>query len=83
MFNWIELLKEFKEKQEPVALVTVTKCLGSTPCIVSSRMIVTKNRTIYGTIGGGKLEFKVIDEAIVALEENRIIESSYTLGPEF
>lgn len=83
MFNWIELLKEFKEKQEPVALVTVTKCLGSTPCIVSSRMIVTQNRTIYGTIGGGKLEFKVIDEAIVAIKENRIIESSYTLGPEF
>ena len=83
MQNWIEILSEFKKKQEPIALVTVTKCLGSTPCIVSSRMIVTKNKQIFGTIGGGKLEFKAIDEAIIALNENRIIESTYTLGPEF
>ena len=83
MLNWIELLNEFKNKHQPVALVTVTKCLGSTPCVVSSRMFVTKDKTIFGTIGGGKLEFKAIDEAIIALNENRIIESAYTLGPEF
>ncbi|MFT4770968.1 MAG: xanthine dehydrogenase accessory factor [Cryomorphaceae bacterium] len=83
MKNWIERLSEFKSKRQSVALVTVTKCLGSTPCVVSSRMIVTEDRSIFGTIGGGKLEFKAIDEAIIALNENRIIESSYTLGPEF
>ena len=83
MLNWIETLNEYKEKQEPVALVTVTKCLGSTPCVVGSRMIVTQDKNIHGTIGGGKLEYKAIDEAVVALKENRIIESSYTLGPEF
>lgn len=83
MLNWIELLNDFKTKQEPVALVTVTKCLGSTPCVVSSRMIVTKDKKIYGTIGGGKLEFKAIDEAIEAINENKMMTSTYTLGPEF
>ena len=83
MKNWIDILQTYKDKGEAVALVTVTKCLGSTPCVVSSRMIVTKKRSIHGTIGGGKLEFKAIDEAIVALNENRIIELTYTLGPEF
>ncbi|WP_179004715.1 xanthine dehydrogenase accessory protein XdhC [Winogradskyella forsetii] len=83
MKHWIELLSEFKAKQEPVALITVSKCLGSTPCRVGSRMLVTKDKEFYGTIGGGKLEFKAIDEAIRALKENRIIESTYTLGPEF
>jgi len=83
MEQWLEILNDYKKKQEPVALVTVTKCLGSTPCVVGSRMIVTKNKKICGTIGGGKLEFKAIDEAIIALNENRIIESTYTLGPEF
>ncbi|WGD33568.1 xanthine dehydrogenase accessory protein XdhC [Olleya sp. YS] len=83
MQNWITLLTEFKSKQIPVALITVTKCLGSTPCVVGSRMIVTKDKHIHGTIGGGKLEYKAIDEAIIALKENRIIESNYTLGPEF
>lgn len=83
MLNWIELLNDFKTKREPIALVAVTKCLGSTPCVVSSRMIVTKEKEIFGTIGGGKLEFLAIDEAIIALKENRIIELTYTLGPEF
>ncbi|MCL5129741.1 xanthine dehydrogenase accessory protein XdhC [Algibacter sp. L4_22] len=83
MQNWINLLAKFKQKQTPVALITVTKCLGSTPCTIGSRMLVTKNKEIHGTIGGGKLEFNIIDEAIIALKENRIIESFYTLGPEF
>lgn len=83
MKNWIELLSEFKKKQQPVALVTVTKCLGSTPCVVGSRMLITANKELYGTIGGGKLEFLAIDEAMNALRENKIIESNYTLGPEF
>jgi xanthine dehydrogenase accessory factor len=83
MTNWIELLNDFTTKRESIALVTVTKCLGSTPCTVGSRMIVTKKKDIYGTVGGGKLEFLAIDEAIIAINENRIIELSYTLGPEF
>ncbi len=83
MNNWIELLQDFKRKNQPVALVTVTKILGSAPCKVASKMIVTKQKEIFGTIGGGKLEFQVIDEAIIAIEENKIKEFSYTLGPEF
>ena len=83
MLNWIELLSEFQQKRVPVALVTVTKCLGSTPCVVGSRMIVTREKKIHGTIGGGKLEFKALAEAVKALAENKIIETTYTLGPEF
>lgn len=83
MTDWIDILKYYREKHEPVALVTVTKCLGSTPCEVSSRMIITREKKIHGTIGGGKLEFKIIDEAIITLKENRIVETTYTLGPEF
>lgn len=81
--NWIERLNSFQKTGEAVALITVTKCLGSTPCKLSSRMIVTRHRKIYGTIGGGKLEFLAIDEAIKSIEENRLIEIKYTLGPEF
>lgn len=83
MNNWIELLQDFKRKKQPVALVTVSKILGSAPCKVASKMIVTKQKEIFGTIGGGKLEFQVIDEAIIAIKENKIKELSYTLGPEF
>jgi xanthine dehydrogenase accessory factor len=83
MNNWIELLQHFKNKNTPVALVTVTKILGSAPCRVASKMIVTLQKEIYGTIGGGKLEFQVIDKAVHAIQENKVLECSYTLGPEF
>ncbi|MBT8265354.1 MAG: xanthine dehydrogenase accessory protein XdhC [Bacteroidia bacterium] len=83
MEQWIDILSKFKEKKEPVVLVTVTKCLGSTPCVVGSRMIVTATEDIFGTIGGGKLEFLAIKQAIKALNENKVLELKYTLGPEF
>ena len=83
MPHWIDLLKTFKEQQLPVALVTVVKCLGSAPCEVGSRMLVTNDQASFGTIGGGKLEFLAIDQAIKALATNEIIEITYTLGPEF
>jgi len=83
MNNWIELLQEFKINKTPVALVTITKVLGSAPCKVASKMIVTYQKKIYGTIGGGKLEFQIIEEAAKAINENQIKEFSYTLGPEF
>ena len=83
MNNLIELLQDFKAKKQPIALVTVTKILGSAPCRIATKMIVTKHKEIFGTIGGGKLEFQVIDEAINSIKSNKILEISYTLGPEF
>jgi xanthine dehydrogenase accessory factor len=83
MNNWIHLLSEFQKKKQPVALVTISKVLGSAPCKVASKMIVTQQKEIFGTIGGGKLEFQVIDEAITAINKNKITALNYTLGPEF
>ncbi len=83
MQNWLSKLLEFEQNKTPVALVTVTKCLGSTPCKVGARMLVTTSKQIFGTIGGGRLEFSIIDEAIIVLNENKIRDFSYTLGPEF
>ena len=83
MNNWIELLHDFKLKKQPVALVTVSKILGSAPCKLGSKMIVTQQKEIFGTIGGGKLEFQVIDEVVIAIGENKTKIFSYTLGPEF
>ncbi len=82
MQNWISKLKEFELANTPIALITVTKCLGSTPCKIGARMIVTFDKKIYGTIGGGKLEFKAIDKALLAIKKNTITDLSFTLGPE-
>lgn len=83
MQNWISKLLEFEQKNTAVALVTITKCLGSTPCKIGARMLVTFDKKSYGTIGGGRLEFSVIDDAIIVLNTNKTKDFSYTLGPEF
>ncbi len=83
MINWVKILGELQLKKEPIALVTITKIVGSAPCKLASRMIVTKKREIYGTIGGGKLEFEIIEQAIKVIEQNKNLELSYTLGPKF
>ncbi|RXP46606.1 xanthine dehydrogenase accessory protein XdhC [Lutibacter sp. HS1-25] len=83
MNNWIELLAEFKKKKQPIAFVTVTKVLGSAPCRVGAKMIVTLQKEIFGTICGGKLEFQVINEAVITINKNQLQEYKYTLGPEF
>lgn len=83
MNNWIELLANFKQKKQPVALVTITKVLGSAPCKVGSRMIVKPDKEIFGTIGGGKLEFEIIDKAVEVIASNKITSFEFTLGPAF
>jgi len=83
MFNWIQKLHELKQKNKPIALVTITEITGSAPCNIGSRMIVKKNKEIYGTIGGGKLEFEVIEEALKTIKKNKIVKQTYTLGPQF
>lgn len=83
MNNWLALLQDFKTNNTPVALVTVTHILGSAPCRLGAKMIVVNHKEFYGTIGGGKLEFQVIAEAVTAIKENKTKYFSYTLGPEF
>ena len=83
MFNWVEKLHSFQLKKEPISLVTITKIIGSAPCNLASKMIVTQKGEIYGTIGGGKLEFEVIEQAIKSIDENKILELTFTLGPKF
>ncbi len=81
--NWIDILAKYQQRHEPIAFVTVIKCLGSAPCVLGSRMVITRGKKIYGTVGGGKLEFEVIDKAMEALETNEKMELTFTLGPKY
>jgi len=83
MNNWIDILSELKHTATPAALITVTDVLGSAPCKIGSRMVVVNNTKFYGTIGGGKLEFEAIKEAVKSIVKNKIKKFTYTLGPDF
>ena len=46
-------------------------------------MIVESNKEIHGTIGGGKLEFEIIDKAVEVIKSNQAVAFEFTLGPAF
>ncbi|HET6401675.1 MAG TPA: xanthine dehydrogenase accessory protein XdhC [Candidatus Kapabacteria bacterium] len=70
-----------RERREPGALCTIVKTEGSTPLKAGAQMLVQKDGSISGTIGGGALEFAVLDEAAQAIAsgESKLFQHRLTL----
>ncbi len=64
-----QALAEIESTSEPAALCTIVKSDGSTPRHVGSKMLVYDDGRFIGTIGGGDLEHRVLDEAWMALAD--------------
>jgi xanthine dehydrogenase accessory factor len=76
------LLRKFLDAAPAVALVEVTQAKGSTPREKGAWMLVSPN-AIFGTIGGGQLEFLAIDKARELIRENIAAGAlDIPLGPE-
>ena len=58
-----QIIEDLKQKNIPVALVTVIKTSGSVPRDVGAKMIVQFDGQIHGTVGGSSVEALVIKEA--------------------
>lgn len=52
-----------------LALCIVTNTKGSTPRATGAKMLVYPDGKIYGTIGGGKVEKKIIEDALTVLKQ--------------
>lgn len=57
MSGWRQAVERLRRAQIPVMLVSVDSIIGSTPREPGAKMLVTADR-LYGTIGGGNLEFQ-------------------------
>ncbi|HEY5983825.1 MAG TPA: XdhC family protein [Anaerolineales bacterium] len=57
--------------RELAALCTVTRSEGSTPRHVGSKMLVLSNGRFVGSVGGGDLEHRVLDEARLCLKDGQ------------
>lgn len=66
-----QILREIQEKGQLAALCTIVATKGSTPAKTGTKMIVYNNNTIRGTIGGGNLEKKVIENAQRVIREKK------------
>ena len=73
---------ESLNKEEKVALVTLTEIKGSTPRDEGSLMLVSEDGQSFGSIGGGKIEYTVIQESIKAIKDGKSRVFNHSLTPE-
>lgn len=73
-------LAEIEKNNESAALCTVVKSIGSTPRHVGSKMLVYPDGKFIGTVGGGDLEHRVLDEAWIAMGDGQSRLLSYTMA---
>ena len=73
-------LAEIERNNESAALCTVVKSIGSTPRHVGSKMLVYPDGKFIGTVGGGDLEHRVLDEAWIAMGDGESRLLSYTMA---
>jgi xanthine/CO dehydrogenase XdhC/CoxF family maturation factor len=59
------------EREEPVVLATVARTRGSTPRKTGAKMVVRRDGSFFGTIGGGCGEAEVWQEAMDVLRDGR------------
>jgi len=76
-----ELATAVRERRR-VALAVVVEVAGSVPQRPGAKMLVYEDGTILGTVGGGKMELGVIEQALLALEDERSTLLSLELSKE-
>ncbi|MGL4511987.1 MAG: xanthine dehydrogenase accessory protein XdhC [Lacipirellulaceae bacterium] len=59
----LERMVELAAAGEAYVVVTVVDLAGSTPTAVGAKMIVTRDGRNHGSVGGGRVEARAIDEA--------------------
>jgi xanthine dehydrogenase accessory factor len=61
--GFVERLAEMSRSGTPFVCVTMIEAVGSTPQDAGSKMLVTADGLVAGTVGGGRVEAKAIDVA--------------------
>ncbi|MDP1546234.1 MAG: XdhC/CoxI family protein [Anaerolineales bacterium] len=75
-----QALAEIEKNNDSAALCTVTKSEGSTPRHVGSKMLVYPDGKFIGTVGGGDLEHRVLDEAWMAISDGKARLLNYNMS---
>ena len=76
----IEEIRRLLGDGQPCVLATILTHDGSTPRTAGARMVIRRDGTIYGTIGGGLLEAQVMAAAPVVMEIGRDRQIDFDLG---
>lgn len=75
MPTFFEQLVDLVNRDIPCVSVTLVDVIGSVPNRPGAKMIVTSDGLLTGTVGGGKVEKRAIDEALRLLNGTRLHET--------
>jgi xanthine dehydrogenase accessory factor len=67
----LKQLNETIDRGEPVVLCTVVNTKGSVPRHAGAKMLVYNDGHFDGTVGGGEVENRVLDEAIASFKDGK------------
>lgn len=80
MKDIFEEIVEIKNKGQKAALATIISSRGSTPREQGSKMLIRKDGSIFGSVGGGKLEAMVIIEGLKVISTGKIARLHFDLS---
>jgi xanthine dehydrogenase accessory factor len=66
-----QALAELEQNNRAAVFCTIIRSQGSTPRGVGSKMLVFSDGSIVGTVGGGEVESRVVDEALASLKDGQ------------
>lgn len=78
--NVLEALYKAQQANLPVALAVVVRTHGSMPRHAGSKMLIYSDGKTIGTVGGGAMESRVIQDGLAALADGQPRLVSYTLN---
>ena len=80
--NLLGTIVDLKKSGDPAALAVIVRTEGSTPRRAGTKMVVLKDGKTIGTMGGGDLEKRVIEEATETIKQGEPRAISFTLDIE-
>lgn len=78
----IEILAQAIANKQPAVLATVVEVKGASPAKVGAQIVLLEDGTTAGTVGGGKLESAILDDARLVLTESLPRLPKYSLTEE-
>lgn len=80
MDSFQRALVEAMQNEIPAATATVVKTLGSSPRAVGAKMLVYADGSIVGSVGGGEMEQRVIEQARNAIRQGKPLYLDFNLS---
>ena len=79
MMDIYEKIVAERNSHREFAICLITQTAGSVPRSAGAKMLVYPDGKIWGTIGGGKVELKVIEDALIAMQQQKCSLKHYDL----